>query len=393
MNARRIITTILILLVGFAIGRYSVLPSELTHGVYNMDSDGAEHVDFEPFWETWNLINERYAGTTVSSQDKVWGAIEGLANSLGDPYTVFLPPEESEEFAELVTSTFGGVGMEIGKEDNVLVVIAPLKDTPAERAGVRPGDAILEIDETSTHDMSVDEAVSLIRGEPGTSVVLSVMSKNGSEPRDVTIVRDEIIIPALDTELRDDGIFVISLYSFDTQTIADFREAMQEFAAARTDKLILDLRGNPGGFLDAAIAVASYFVPEGDVIVREQSDGKGEIVHRSKGYTTFNRPLNMIVLVDGGSASASEIVAGALQENDIATLVGEQTFGKGSVQELIPITLDTSLKLTIAQWLTPDNNSISEGGLTPDVEIELTEDDVLAGRDPQLDTAVELLNK
>src|SRR5690606_19254427 len=145
MNARRIITTILILLVGFAIGRYSVLPSELTRGVYNMHSDVGENVDFEPFWETWNLINERYAGTTVSSQDKVWGAIEGLANSLGDPYTVFLPPEESEEFAELVTSTFGGVGMEIGKEDNVLVVIAPLKDTPAERAGVRPGDAILEI--------------------------------------------------------------------------------------------------------------------------------------------------------------------------------------------------------------------------------------------------------
>lgn len=393
MNVRRIITTVLLLIVGFAVGRYSVLPSEITRGVYNMNGDVAERVDFEPFWEAWNIINDRYAGSAVSSQDKVWGAIEGLANSLGDPYTVFLPPEESEEFAELVTSTFGGVGMEIGKEDNVLVVIAPLKDTPAERAGVRPGDAILEINETSTHDMSVDEAVGLIRGEPGTSVVLSMIRKDASEPREVTIVRDEIIIPALDAELRDDGIFVISLYSFDTQTIADFRIAMQAFADARTDKLILDLRGNPGGFLDAAIAVASHFVPEGDVIVREQSDGKDEIVHRSKGYTKFSRPINMVVLVDGGSASASEIVAGALQENDIATLVGEQTFGKGSVQELIPITLDTSLKLTIAQWLTPDNNSISEGGLTPDVLVELTEEDVLAGRDAQLDAAVELLLK
>lgn len=392
MNVRRIITTILILLVGFAIGRYSVLPSEITRGVYNMHGDVGENVDFEPFWEVWNIINERYAGPDVDSQDKVWGAIEGLANSLGDPYTVFLPPEESEAFAELVTNTFGGVGMEIGKEDDVIVVIAPLKNTPAERAGVRAGDMVLEIDDVSTLGMSVDEAVNLIRGEPGTSVVLSMFRETDDEPHDVTIVRDEIIVPALETELRSDGVFVISLYSFDTQTIHDFGIAMQEFAAAQTNKLILDLRGNPGGFLDAAIAVASYFVPEGDVIVSETGDGNAELIeHRSKGYARFNRPLNMIVLVDRGSASASEIVAGALREHGIATLVGEQTFGKGSVQELVPITLETSLKLTIAQWRTPNGTTISDGGLTPDYIVELTEEDIEAEQDPQFDKALELL--
>lgn len=388
MTLRRTIATISLLLVGFFIGRYSVLPSEVTRGVYNMDPDTTDRVDFEPFWKAWNIINERYAGNEVDAQAKVWGAIEGLADSLGDPYTVFLPPEESEEFTSLVTNTFGGVGMEIGKEDDVIVVIAPLKNTPAERAGVRSGDMVLEIDGVSTLGMSVDEAVHLIRGNPGTPVVLSMLSEDVGEPRDVTIVRDEIIVPALETERRPDGVFVISLYSFDSQTIVDFRAAMKEFAAAQTDKLILDLRGNPGGFLDAAISVASYFIPEGDIIVQEVSDGRDAVEHRSKGYATFSRPLNMVVLVDGGSASASEIVAGALKEHGVARLVGEQTFGKGSVQELVSITPDTSLKLTIAQWLTPQGNSISEGGLTPDIEVELSREDVEADRDPQFDAAL-----
>ncbi len=390
MKPRIIIGSLVLLGLGFFAGRQSVLPSQLVSGVYNTENASTtENVDFQPFWDAWNTINERYEGTDpVDAQTKVWGAIQGLADSLGDPYTVFLPPEDNEAFGELIGGSFGGVGMEIGKEDDVLVVMAPLKDTPAERAGVRSGDMIIEIGTTTTNGLSVDEAVDLIRGEPGTSISITFFREGETEPRELTIVREKIIVPTLDTELRADGIFVISLYNFDAHATADFRKAIKEFSETRSDKLIIDVRGNPGGYLDAAVSIASYFLPEGEVIVRESVDGAEETVYRSKGYARTTKPLKMVVLVDGGSASASEILAGALQENNIAKLVGSQTFGKGSVQELIPITGDTSLKLTIAQWLTPGGTSISKEGLTPDIVVERTAEDFEADKDPQLDAAV-----
>ncbi len=390
MKPRIIIGSLVLLGLGFFVGRQSVLPSQLVSGVYNTENASTtENVDFQPFWDAWNTINERYEGTDpVDAQTKVWGAIQGLADSLGDPYTVFLPPEDNEAFGELIGGSFGGVGMEIGKEDDVLVVMAPLKGTPAERAGVRAGDMIIEIGTTTTNGLSVDEAVDLIRGEPGTSVDITFLREGETEPRELTIVREKIIVPTLDTELRTDGIFVISLYNFDAHATADFRKAIKEFSATKSDKLIIDVRGNPGGYLDAAVSIASYFLPEGEVIVRESVDGTEETVYRSKGYARATKPLKMVVLVDGGSASASEILAGALQENNIAKLVGSQTFGKGSVQELIPITGETSLKLTIAQWLTPGGTSISKEGLTPDIIVERTTEDFEADKDPQLDAAV-----
>lgn len=386
---RIIIGALVLLALGFFVGRQSVLPSQLVKGVYNVESaSSTQNVDFQPFWDAWNLINEKYAGTDVDPQDKVWGAIQGLADSLGDPYSIFLPPEDNEAFGELIGGSFGGVGMEIGEKEDVLVVIAPLKGTPAERAGVRAGDMILQIDEISTADLNVSEAVDLIRGEPGTSVVITFFRDGDEEPHETTIIREEIVVPPLETELRSDGIFVISLYNFDAHATSQFRKAIQEFSNSKTDKLIIDVRGNPGGYLEAAVSIASYFLPEGEVIVREAVDGTEENVHRSKGYAHTNRPLKMVVLVDQGSASASEILAGALQENDVAKLIGTQTFGKGSVQELLPITGDTSLKLTVAQWLTPEGKSISDGGLTPDIVVERTPEDFEAGKDPQLDAAV-----
>lgn len=390
MKPRIVIGALVLLGLGFFAGRQSVLPSQIVSGVYNTENASTtENVDFQPFWDAWNTINEKYAGTdVVDPQTKVWGAIQGLADSLGDPYTVFLPPEDNEAFGELIGGSFGGVGMEIGKEDDVLVVMAPLKGTPAERAGVRAGDMIIEIGTTTTNGLSVDEAVDLIRGEPGTSIDITFFREGETEPRELTIVREKIIVPTLDTELRADGIFVISLYSFDAHATSDFRKAIKEFSATKSDKLIIDVRGNPGGYLDAAVSIASYFLPEGEVIVREAVDGAEETVYRSKGYARTTKPLKMVVLVDGGSASASEILAGALQENDIAKLVGSQTFGKGSVQELIPITGDTSLKLTVAQWLTPEGTSISKEGLTPDIVVERTSEDFEADKDPQLDAAV-----
>jgi len=352
--------------------------------------------DFSPFWESWNIINEKYVGDngTTTDQEKIWGAIGGLIDSLGDPYSVFLPPEEAQIFEENIHGNFGGAGMEIGIRDGALTVIAPLKNTPAFHAGILAGDTITEIDGADTSHMSVDEAVRLIRGEVGTSVSLAVIREGKDAPLAIKIIRDVINIPVIDTEAQGEGddIFVIKLYSFTATSPQLFREALREFVLSGKNKLIFDLRGNTGGFLEAAVDVASWFLPAGKIIVTEDYGEKREnITHRSRGYDIFNDNLRMIILVNQGSASASEIVAGALSEHDIATLVGEPTFGKGSVQELQKVTPDSSLKITVAHWKTPLGNSISKGGLKPEFEVEMTPEDREAGRDPQLDKAIELL--
>lgn len=352
--------------------------------------------DLATFWRVWNLVEERYvpAGPddVINNDERVLGAIKGMVDAIGDPYTTFLTPEENAQFEESISGKFKGVGMEIGKRDGVLVVIAPIKDSPAERAGITAGDVLLQIDGESTADLSVDEAVQRIRGEKGTMVSLMLVREGDTEPRTVEVVRDEIRIPTLEYELRDDGVFVISLFNFSAGVEREFREALREFVLARTDKLVLDLRGNPGGYLDAAVDVSSWFLPVGKVVVREHfGDGKEEKIFRSKGYNIFNSNLKMVVLVDGGSASASEIVAGALKEHDVATIVGETTYGKGSVQELIEVTEDTALKVTIAQWLTPEGLSISKNGLEPDVVVEQVQEVPDNGSDNQLDKAIEIL--
>jgi len=356
-----------------------------------------EEIDFSPLWKAWNVLEQRHVPATTTSpktnEDFLWGTIEGLAASYGDPYTVFFPPAESSIFEEDINGSFGGVGMEIGIREGVLTVIAPLKGTPAERAGVESGDWIIEIDGESTDKLSVDKAVQKIRGEVGEVVTLTISREGEKELKTLEIVRAVINIPTIDTELREDGVFVISLYNFSAPSPNLFRTALQEFVQTDSNKLILDLRNNPGGFLEAAIDMASWFLPAGKVVVTEDFGQTDEPrIHRSKGYNIFTEHLGMVILVNEGSASASEILAGALQEHGIATLVGQSTFGKGSVQEVIKITPDTSLKVTIARWLTPNGVSISDGGLSADVEVEVTEEDVVAGRDAQLLRGVSILN-
>ncbi len=380
---------------GFRKGLDHKSEAEKADTVVNKDDKTAEVVDFEPFWKVWNIINEKFvtAKEPISDQDKVWGAIEGLTASLGDPYSVFLKPVASELFEEEIRGKFGGVGMEVGMKDNVLTVIAPLKGNPAERAGILAGDKIIEIDHESTAGLGIDTAVSKIRGKIGEPVALKLVREKVIEPIDVIVIRDNITIPTVDTELRDDGIFIIELHNFSAISSDLFRQALREFVSANSDKLILDLRGNPGGFLEAAVDIASWFLPAGDIIVEESRGGDSEkIEHVSKkGYGIFNDQLKLAVLIDGGSASASEILAGALKEHGKAILVGAKTFGKGSVQELVKITSDTNLKITVAEWLTPKGNSISKYGIKPDYEIELTADDIKNGKDPQLEKAVEIL--
>lgn len=378
---------------GVYAGNASRPAAERVMSVFNKASDDvAAETDFGPFWEVWRAIEEKYPSDgDVADQEKVWGAISGLVGSLDDPYSVFLPPEEAEAFEEAISGEFSGVGMEVGEKEGVLTVIAPLKDTPADRAGIRSGDKILKIDDTITSGLSVDQAVELIRGEQGTPVRLTILGSAESEPKEVVVVRATIAVPVIETEIVDGDVFVIRFYSFSANSPSLFRTALREFEKARTDKLVIDLRGNPGGYLEAAIDIASWFLPQGKAVVIEDfGNGEKEKVYRSKGYDVFSDKLKLAILVDGGSASASEILAGALGEHGIATLVGEKTYGKGSVQELIRITPDTSLKLTIAKWLTPNGVSISENGLEPDIAIDSGDD---PSADPQMDAAIGFLRQ
>ncbi len=351
--------------------------------------------DFSPFWTAWNVLNEKsiYAATTTD-QKKVYGAIQGLAASYGDPYTTFFPPTEAEIFESEIAGSFEGVGMEIGKKENILTVVAPLKKSPAEKAGVRAGDKILKIDGKTTAGMNTDEAVTHIRGKGGTTVKLTLFREGEKQPLEISVVRAPIEIPTIETEKRKDGIFVIRLFSFTAKSPGLFRGALREFVASGDTKLLLDLRGNPGGYLDAAVDMASWFLPAGKVIVKEDFGDKGAgISHRSRGYDVFNKNLKFVILVDGGSASASEILAGALSEHGAAKLVGDKTFGKGSVQEVVPLTDKTFLKITVARWLTPNGHSINENGLVPEFTVKVTKEDIEKKRDPQMEKAVEVLNR
>jgi carboxyl-terminal processing protease len=392
----------LVILGSFSLGAYvghSQAAADSFSSIKNRDEGKPSDVDFALFWEVWNTLNDKYVathGTTtipVTDQEKVYGAIQGLTDSLGDPYTVFFPPEEAKAFEEEISGNFEGVGMEIGLKEDILTVIAPLKGTPAESAGIKAGDKILKIDNTLTSGMSTDEAIKLIRGKKGTIVTFTIERSEG-EPFEVKVTRDVINVPTLSTKKLENGIFLIQLYSFTADSPNLFRNALREFMLSKSDKLILDLRGNPGGYLNAAVDMASFFLPQGKVVVREDYGGeKGESTIKSKGYNIFTDKLKFVILVDGGSASASEILAGALHEYGKATLIGEKTFGKGSVQEVIPITSDTSLKVTVARWLTPNGVSISDNGIMPDIVVPISQEDIKAKKDPQLDRAIAELLK
>jgi len=364
-------------------------------GVSDKEPQIETQADFSPFWKVWNTIDEKYPSAEgVSDQDRIYGAISGLMSSLNDPYSVYFDPEETKSFEEEISGNFEGIGMEVGMKDKTLTVVAPLKNTPAYRADIKSGDKILKIDDKVTTGMSVEESIKLIRGPKGTTVTLTILRAGLNQPKEIKIVRDTIEIPTLDTEIRKDGIFVIKLYSFSANSSSLFRNAMKQFVNTGSNKLILDLRGNPGGYLDASVDMASWFLKGGKTVVTEDyGNNRSPVMFRSKGYNIFNEKLKFVILIDGGSASASEILAGAMKDHNRATLVGTQSFGKGSVQEVVDVTPDTILKITVAKWLTPNGNSISEKGLTPDYVVEITEKDLANKVDPQMNKAVELLLK
>jgi carboxyl-terminal processing protease len=364
-----------------------------------------QDVDFKLFWQVWDELKTDYVDKDkLNEKDMFYGALKGLVASTGDPYTVFMDPKLSREFEEDMAGTFEGIGAEIGIRNDILTIIAPLEGTPAEKAGLASSDKIYAINTETTAGMSVDEAVNKIRGPKGTKVTLTIFKEGAEAAKDVVITRDTIIVKSVKTETltaageketsqseekKDSDIFVLKVSNFNNDTLTLFNKAVQEALTKNPKGIILDLRNNPGGYLDTAIEMSSEWVDEGTIVTEKFSeDKKNEYLPRGRARL---KDYPTVVLINGGSASASEIMAGALRDHQKATLVGEQTFGKGSVQTLKDFGDGSSIKITIAKWLTPNGDSINEVGIKPEVEVKMSKEDYEMDKDPQMDKALEIL--
>lgn len=354
--------------------------------IINKDSETEKEIDFKLFWNVWDIINNKYYGD-ADQQKMFYGAISGMVGALGDPYTIFLTPEEATKFNDEMKGSFEGIGAELGMKNDKLSIIAPLDGSPAQKAGLRAGDIILKINDEDTTGMSLNDAVSKIRGAKGTEVKL-LISREGADQKEYKIVRDTIEVKSVSFEMKD-GLAYLKIKSFNDETMNEFNAIKSDLLSKNPNGIILDMRGNPGGYLDKAIEFASEFIDKGAITWEQFKDGSKK-EYSSKGGGSLTK-FKVVVLVDNGSASAAEIVAGALRDQKDAKLVGEKTYGKGSVQELQELLGGAALKVTIAHWLTPNGDSINEKGLEPDLKIELSNDDFNKGKDPQLDKAIELL--
>lgn len=347
--------------------------------------------DWEVFNKAADILKTRYyKSDQLNDEDLFYGALEGLIKAAGDPYSVFFKPTDAKKFEEDINGSFGGVGAEIGIREEQLVVVAPLKNTPAERAGLISGDKIMKIDETLTNDLSVEEAVKLIRGKEGVEVRLLIFRDGWNEAKEFKIIRAIIEVPTLDSEMKPGKILYVQLYNFNANASSLFYQAALSGLVDGAQGMILDMRNNPGGFLDVAVDLGGWFLERGQPVVQEKFANQSVRIFRANGNQAL-KDLPVVVLVNEGSASASEILAGALRDKRGAKLIGKKTFGKGTVQQLETLDDGSSLKISVAEWLTPNGNSINEKGLEPDVVVEFTEEDLKANRDPQLEKAIEIL--
>ncbi len=373
---------------GQAAGAFN--PKEIAYSAANQ-VNAADSAQLDPslYWQVWDALQTDYLNKSqVTDSALFYGSLKGMAEATGDPYTVFMDPSEAEQFVSDLNGTFEGIGAEVGIRNDIITIIAPLDGTPAQKAGLMAGDQIYAIDGQSTAGMSVDEAVKLIRGDKGTSVTLSIV-RGQEKPKDYTITRDVIVVKSLTTEMRADGILVIRISGFNNDTEDLFNQAVNLALTKNAKSIILDLRNNPGGYLDTAVAMASEWIPAGPVVA-EQLSGNRRNEYPANGRARLE-DFPTVVLINGGSASAAEILAGALRDYKKATLVGETTFGKGTVQSLDDFSDGSALKVTVASWLTPAGDYINDKGIKPDVAVNLTADDVNKNLDPQLDEAVKIL--
>lgn len=400
-----IIATIII--ISFLSGIFLADKSEITKAIaekkdtylgavtnkYNLKTrkDFSKDIDFSLFWDTWDALKHNYVDQEKVNDKKLfYGALKGMVAAVGDPYTVFMEPKTAQEFSDDLAGTFEGIGAEIGIKKDILTIIAPLPDMPAAKAGVKAGDLVLAIDKQSTMGISIDEAVNKLRGPKNTDVTITISRKGMEGTKDIVITRGKIIVKSVRTSVKEDNIFVIKITSFNEDTYDLFGEAEKKALSSNAKGIILDLRNNPGGFLNTAIEISSEWIEDGVVV--EEKFGNGETnPHLARGRARL-KDIPTVVLVNQGSASASEIVSGALQDYKKAIIVGMQTFGKGSVQTLTDLGDGSSVKITVAKWLTPNGRSINDEGIAPDVKVDLTLDDYNNNVDPQMDKALEILN-
>jgi len=354
-----------------------------------------DSVDFDLFWDVWSRLENKYVDSSKLDRQKlVYGAIGGLVKAVGDPHTEFMPPAQAKQFQQDIKGSFDGIGAEIGIRKGILTVIAPLKDNPAEKAGIKAGDKILQIDGKDAGDLMLDEAVQRIRGPHGSTVKLLIFRDGFDKPKEFLVKRDVIRVAVVETEKKSDGIFVIKLHQFTENAGIEFRKAINEFRASGSKKLILDLRNDPGGYLTVSVDIASWFIPAGEIVARERFSDGNEDLYRSNGYGLLEHTPT-VVIINEGSASASEILSGALRDIRHITLVGKKSYGKGSVQEVEDLPKSASLKITIAKWLTPNGTEIDGKGIDPDITVELPQDisenDI--DRDFFMEKAIEVLKK
>jgi carboxyl-terminal processing protease len=362
-----------------------VKPGEL---VKNANNNKPEKVDFDIFWKAWSNVEKKYIDQDeLNSQDMVYGAIKGMVDSVGDPYTSYMNPKEARAFSSDMEGSFEGIGAELGMKDGILVVIAPINGMPAEKAGLRAGDRIIKINQEMTSDINIDEAVSKIRGPKGTEVILTVISQNAEESKEIKIIRDTIDLKSVSYEQKWGNIAYIRISSFSEDTASEFNKEITKVIADNNKGIVLDLRNNPGGFLNIAIEMASKFVSRGSVVVQEKHQNGTVQKFESLGGNVFSE-TPVVILINEGSASASEILAGALSDINGSKLIGQKSFGKGSVQELKEFSDGSSLKITIAEWLTPLGKSINKTGLEADIEVEVTEYEIKNKIDSQLNKAL-----
>jgi carboxyl-terminal processing protease len=347
---------------------------------------------FKPFWEAWGLVHTQFVDQPVDDLALMRGAIRGMLEALGDQHTSYMDPQEFEDANAGLEGTYEGIGAYVDTSGDYLTIISPIKNSPAEAAGLRPGDKIIAIDGEDMSGIAPELARRRVLGPAGSIVRLTVERAGEDEPLIFEITRAQIVVSSVEHEMLENGIGYVKLNTFGDTTTRELRSALQEIMATKPRGLILDLRNNGGGYLQTAVEVASQFIPSGVVLIERYGDGAEDIYEASRGGLATEIP--MVVLVNQGSASASEIVAGAIQDLGRGKLVGMTTFGKGSVQIWSPLSDNQgAVRVTIAKWLTPNERTIHEVGLAPDFEIDLTEEDFAAELDPQLDKAIEVLEQ
>ena len=382
---------------GFAFGQFNAQKSNTnqiitkTSGTLASIFGNNSNIDTKLFQEVWDEIHSQYIyKNKIDDAQLFYGSIYGLVAALDDPHSTFMDPQVAQEYQNDLKGEFSGIGAEIGRKNNFLVVIASLPGAPAEKAGLKSGDRILAIDGQDTTGFSADKAVSLIRGEKGTKVVLSILSKGENQTKDVTIVREKITASSVIYK-NENNIAIVRITGFNDDTSSAFASVAQKILNQNPKGLIIDLRSNPGGYLKTAVDLAGYWLEPGQVVVREEFADKSQNIEHKADTKTSLRKFKTVVLANEGSASASEILAGALKDYNISQVVGMKTYGKGSVQSLVSLRSNSALKITVAKWLTPLGKSIEPDGITPDVVVDFTEEEYNNDQDPQLDKAIELI--